>query len=91
MEYDRNLIACRNCDTLVRKRRLSGRGEIACCPRCSSTLYSNMSRRINLTSAVALAALITFLIAQAYPILELVQHPSNRFNNFLAANRAAGA
>ena len=72
MEYDRNLIACRNCDTLVRKRGLNGRGEIACCPRCGSTLYSNMSRRINLTSAVALAALITFLIAQAYPILELV-------------------
>ena len=72
MEYARNLIACRNCDMLIRKRRLIGRGEIAFCPRCSSTLYSNMSRRINLASAVALAALITFLIAQAYPILELV-------------------
>jgi paraquat-inducible protein A len=72
MEHGKNLIACRNCDTLFRKRILTGRGEFAYCPRCGSTLYDSASRRINIMSALTLAALITFLIAQACPILELV-------------------
>jgi paraquat-inducible protein A len=72
MEHGKKMIACRNCDTLFHKRILTGRGEIACCPRCGSTLYSSASRRINITSSVTLTALITLLIAQACPILELV-------------------
>jgi paraquat-inducible protein A len=72
MEHGKKMIACRNCDTLFHKRTLTGRGMIACCARCGSTLYGSASRRINITSALTLAALITFLIAQACPILELV-------------------
>jgi paraquat-inducible protein A len=72
MEHGKKMIACRNCDTLFHKRILTGRGEIACCLRCGSTLYGTASRRINITSAVTLAALITFLIAQVCPILKLV-------------------
>jgi len=72
MEHGKKMIACRNCDTLFHKRILTGRGEIACCTRCGSTLYGTASRRINITSAVTLAALITFLIAQVCPILKLV-------------------
>ena len=72
MEHGKKMIACRNCDTLFQKPILTGRGDVACCPRCGSTLYSSASRRINITSALTLAALITFLIAQTCPILELV-------------------
>jgi len=72
MEYGKKIIACRYCDTLFQKPILTGRDEVACCPRCGSTLYSSASRRIKITSALTLAALITFLIAQACPILELV-------------------
>jgi len=69
MEHD-NLIACHECDTLFRKPRLVGR-RVARCPRCGATLYSGVSRRLDGISAMTLAALITFVIAQGFPIVEL--------------------
>ncbi|HEY2022335.1 paraquat-inducible protein A [Paraburkholderia sp.] len=69
MEHD-NLIACHECDTLFRKPRLAGR-TTARCPRCRATLYRGVSRKLDAISAMTLAALITFLIAQAFPIVEL--------------------
>ncbi|MFM0438345.1 paraquat-inducible protein A [Paraburkholderia strydomiana] len=69
MEND-NLIACHECDTLFRKPRLAGR-KLARCPRCRATLYSGVSRKLEGISAMTLAALITFLIAQGFPIVEL--------------------
>ena len=70
MEHD-NLIACHECDALFRKPRLLGRRAVARCPRCGAALYRSVSRRLDGITAMTLAALITFLIAQAYPILEL--------------------
>jgi paraquat-inducible protein A len=70
MEHD-NLIACHGCDTLYQKPRLVGRRLIARCPRCGATLYHAVSRRLDIISAMTLAALFTFMIAQAFPILEL--------------------
>ena len=70
MEHD-NLIACHECDTLFQKPHLAGRRLVARCPRCGATLYHAVSRRLDLISAMALAALFTFMIAQGYPILEL--------------------
>lgn len=69
MEHD-NLIACHECDTLFRKPRLVGR-KIARCPRCGATLYSGVSRKLDAICALTLAALITFVIAQGFPIVEL--------------------
>jgi paraquat-inducible protein A len=69
MEHD-NLIACHECDTLFRKPRLVGR-KVARCPRCGATLYAGVSRKLDGISAMTLAALITFLIAQGFPIVEL--------------------
>jgi paraquat-inducible protein A len=69
MEHD-NLIACHECDTLFRKPRLVGR-TTARCPRCGAALYRGVSRKLDAISAMTLAALITFLIAQAFPIVEL--------------------
>jgi paraquat-inducible protein A len=70
MEHD-NLIACHECDTLFTKPRLLGSRMVARCPRCGATLYRGISRRLDAICAMTLAALITFLIAQGYPIVEL--------------------
>ncbi|WJF89809.1 paraquat-inducible protein A [Paraburkholderia bonniea] len=69
MEHD-NLIACHECDALFRKPRLTGR-QMARCSRCGATLYRSASTRLDNICAMTLAALITFLIAQAFPIVEL--------------------
>ncbi len=69
MDHD-NLIACHECDTLFRKPRLVGR-VVARCPRCGATLYRGVSRKLDSICAMTLAALITFVIAQAFPIVEL--------------------
>jgi paraquat-inducible protein A len=69
MEHD-NLIACHECDTLFRKPALVGR-TVARCPRCGATLYRGVSRKLDAITAMTLGALITFLIAQSFPILEL--------------------
>ncbi|MBY4867969.1 paraquat-inducible protein A [Burkholderia anthina] len=66
--YD--LIACHECDALLHKPRLSGR-EIARCPRCDALLYRNSAAQLERICALALAALITFVIAQTFPILEM--------------------
>ncbi|MPV57897.1 paraquat-inducible membrane protein A [Burkholderia sp. HI2761] len=66
--YD--LIACHECDALLHKPRLSGR-EIARCPRCDALLYRNSTTQIERISALAVAALVTFIIAQTFPILEM--------------------
>ncbi|MGF6756391.1 paraquat-inducible protein A [Paraburkholderia sp. GAS42] len=69
MEHD-HLIACHECDALFRKPRLDRRA-MARCPRCKATLYRSASTRIDSIVAMTLAALITFLVAQAFPIVEL--------------------
>ena len=69
MEHD-NLIACHECDTLFRKPPLVGR-MVARSPRCGATLYRGVSRKLDSICAMTLAALITFVIAQAFPIVEL--------------------
>ena len=69
MEHN-NLIACHECDTLFRKPRLVGRMS-ARCPRCGATLYRGISRKLDSICAMTLAALIIFVIAQGFPIVEL--------------------
>ncbi|MCC8391952.1 paraquat-inducible protein A [Paraburkholderia sp. MMS20-SJTR3] len=69
MEHD-HLIACHECDTLFRKPRLVGR-TAARCARCGASLYRGVSRRLDAICAMTLAALITFVIAQGFPIVEL--------------------
>ena len=70
MDYD-NLIACHECDTLFTKPKLIGSRAVARCPRCGATLYRGMTRRLDIITAMTLAALFTFLIAQGYPIIQL--------------------
>lgn len=69
MEED-DLIACHECDTLFHKRVLPSRSS-AKCTRCGATLYQSVSTNLDKLCSITLAALITFLIAQAFPIVEL--------------------
>lgn len=69
MAYE-NLIACHDCDALLRKPDLSGR-QSARCPRCGTKLYHASFAQIDRISALTAAALIMFIIAQAFPIVDL--------------------
>jgi paraquat-inducible protein A len=65
-----NLIACPECDALLRKPPKSVRGS-ARCPRCGALLSRPRAARIERIAALTLAALITFVIAQGFPIVKL--------------------
>ncbi|MGU7779038.1 paraquat-inducible protein A [Burkholderia sp. PU8-34] len=58
------------CDTLVRKPRLAGK-TTARCPRCNEVLYRSSASQLERICALTLAALVTFAIAQGFPILEM--------------------
>ncbi|WP_372586629.1 paraquat-inducible protein A [Burkholderia gladioli] len=54
----------------MHKTQLSGK-DSARCPRCDALLYRNTANQIERICALTLAALITFVIAQTFPILEM--------------------
>jgi paraquat-inducible protein A len=64
------LIACHDCDALYQKPLLPGR-QTERCPRCGTTLYSSAATQLDRICAITVAALITFVIAQSFPIIEL--------------------
>ncbi|MEX3582275.1 MAG: paraquat-inducible protein A [Burkholderia sp.] len=66
-----DLIACHECDALLHKTQLSGQ-DSARCPRCDALLYRRYTaNQVERICALTLAALITFVIAQTFPILEM--------------------
>ncbi|MCO4876960.1 paraquat-inducible protein A [Paraburkholderia caribensis] len=71
MEYQK-LIACHECDLLLRKPS-SVRGRRASCSRCGASLPALPGAGLPLDwiCAVTLAALVTFCIAQSFPVIEL--------------------
>lgn len=71
MEHE-NLIACHECDLLFRRPpRLDGL--VARCSRCRTRLTGILHARptLDLTCAMTVAALVTFLIAQGFPVIAL--------------------
>lgn len=64
------MIACHECDTLHRKPRLASRRS-ARCACCGATLYRNAASQLDRISAITVAALVMFIIAQSFPIIEL--------------------
>jgi len=65
-----DLIACKYCDKLHRKVALPRRA-VARCGRCNAILYQYTDGRVDKLLAIALTALITYLIANYFPIVEL--------------------
>jgi paraquat-inducible protein A len=74
------LIACRECDLLLREIPLLP-GGIACCCCCGAPLYRNSPDSLDRTLALVLAATILFIIANVYPILGIeIQGTRNATN-----------
>lgn len=65
-----SLGACPECDALYRRRKLR-RGEVARCPRCGARLYSRPRLDPEQMLGLVIGALLTYLIANAYPIVVL--------------------
>ena len=65
-----DLIACEGCDAVFQKLTL-GDGEIAVCLRCGTELDRNHGRQREHILPLTLAALIMFIIANVFPIVEI--------------------
>ncbi|TDG02689.1 paraquat-inducible protein A [Paraburkholderia guartelaensis] len=66
----RNLIACPDCDLLLSRPLRTRKAEMHC-PRCGASIASTDMAQLDRVVALALAAMITFFVAQAYPVVEL--------------------
>lgn len=65
-----SMVACHECDLLHQKTRLD-LGQVARCTRCNAFLYANKPNSIDRALAVSLAALIMFVVANAFPFLAI--------------------
>ncbi|MGH8385243.1 MAG: paraquat-inducible protein A [Pseudomonas sp.] len=65
-----NLVACHECDLLMRKPVLA-HGEKALCPRCGYELYANRYNVVQRSLALVIAALLLFIPANFLPIMQL--------------------
>lgn len=64
------LVACHECDLLMRKPVLQ-HGEKAQCPRCGYELYAHRHNVVNRSLALVLTALLLFVPANFLPIMQL--------------------
>lgn len=64
----KTLIACHECDLLLREITLP-KGKAACCCCCGATLYRNLPDSINRSLALTVAAAVLYLIANSFPLL----------------------
>ncbi|GMQ89622.1 MAG: paraquat-inducible protein A [Gammaproteobacteria bacterium] len=63
-----NLIACHECDLLLRIPAQSG-GGVARCGRCNALLHKSIPNSIERSLALSLAGLVLFIIANSFPFL----------------------
>jgi len=64
------LIACPECDLLHDKRELSV-GQTACCRRCHAVMYRNRPAGIQQATALSLAALLLYGVANFFPFMAI--------------------
>ena len=64
------LVACHECDLLMRKPVLQD-GESAECPRCGYELFSHRHRVVRRSLALVLTALLLYVPANFLPIMQL--------------------
>lgn len=65
-----DLIACHECDLLMRKPTLA-HGEKALCPRCGYELYAHRYNVVQRSLALVIAALLLYIPANFLPIMQL--------------------
>jgi paraquat-inducible protein A len=64
------LTLCHECDLLNRVRGVP-RGGAARCPRCGGVLYRRVPNSLDRTLALAVAAMILFIVANSFPFLAM--------------------
>ena len=64
------LVACHECDLLMRKPELA-EGQLAECPRCGHDLYHHRSQVVRRSLALVIAALLLYVPANFLPIMQL--------------------
>ncbi|GGP24697.1 paraquat-inducible protein A [Silvimonas amylolytica] len=65
-----HLIACHECDLLLRPPELEA-GGVAHCPRCGATLYKSSYRSQERALAFTVSAIILLMLANMFPIMGL--------------------
>ncbi|MEZ1318853.1 paraquat-inducible protein A [Pseudomonas fluorescens] len=65
-----DLVACHECDLLMRKPTLA-HGEKALCPRCGYELYAHRYNVVQRSLALVIAALLLYIPANFLPIMQL--------------------
>lgn len=81
------VVACRECDLLMREiSLLPGKTAVCCC--CGASLYRNVPESLDRTLALALAAMMIFIIAAVYPILGIEVQGIRTSTNLIGAVRA---
>lgn len=85
--HPKSLIACRECDLLLREIPLLP-GGIACCRCCGAPLYRNSPGSLDRTLALVLAAAVLFIIANVYPLLGIEIQGSRNATNLYGAVHA---
>ncbi|MDT9645311.1 MULTISPECIES: paraquat-inducible protein A [Pseudomonas] len=65
-----DLVACHECDLLMRKLKLA-LGEKAQCPRCGYELYAHRHNVVERSLALVIAALLLYVPANFLPIMQL--------------------
>ena len=68
--HDDLIIACHECDLLHRIGSLP-EGDSAVCCRCGAVLFSHKIDSLDRSLAMTIAALVLFIISNAYPFLEI--------------------
>ena len=66
---DASLVACPNCDLVQRVPNLAPGGS-ARCPRCDKELWRRREDSLNRTLALAVAAALLYVVANAVPFAE---------------------
>lgn len=68
-----NIIVCHECDLVLRETALE-EGGVACCSRCGHELYRNQPKGLERSLSCALAAVVFFILANAFPIVSMEAH-----------------
>jgi len=84
---DMPLIACHECDLLQHKVALPS-GRVARCRRCGAKLYRVAQASIDHTFSYHVAAAVTFIVANAYPIVGINIQGIRHDTTLLGAVRA---
>ena len=82
-----SIIACQECDLLQREAILP-RGGAARCRRCRAVLYRNTPGSLDRTLALTVGAIMLFVLANAFPIVELEVQGDRHATTLYGAVRA---